>query len=127
MDTALEIIRDQDPDARTVLVVRGEVDIHTAPSLRSALNEQVGRATALVLDVSGAALIDAAGLRVLTAAQRQAADLGKPPITLRGVRPLLAKTLHLAGLDHLFPREPAPAPVLATSRRRTGAPALAAA
>jgi len=57
-------------------------------------------------------LIDAAGLRVLTAAQREAAETGKPPIALRGVRPLFAKTLHITGLDHLFPREPAPDPVI---------------
>jgi anti-sigma B factor antagonist len=127
VDTALEITRHQEPDARTVLVVRGEVDIHTAPRLRTVLTEQVGRAGALVLDVSGAVLIDAAGLRALTVGQRQAAELGKPPITLRGVRPLLAKTLHLAGLDHLFPREPAPAATLATHRAQTAAPARAAA
>ena len=113
METALEITRHQDPDGRAVLAVRGEVDIHTGPRLRTALIEQIARGTELVLDVTGAVLIDAAGLRVLTAAQRHAAELGKPPITLRGVRPLLAKTLHLAGLDHLFPREPAPAPALA--------------
>ena len=127
MENTLEITRHQDPDARTVLVVRGEVDIHTAPRLRTALTEQVARPGALVLDVSGAVLIDAAGLRALTAAQRRAAELGKPPITLRGVRPLLAKTLHLAGLDHLFPREPAPANALAPRRGQTSAPALAAA
>ncbi|HET9170379.1 MAG TPA: STAS domain-containing protein [Actinospica sp.] len=126
MDTTLGITRHQDPDGRTVLAVRGEVDIHTAARLRTALTEQVGRAGALVLDVSGAVLIDAAGLRALTVAQRQAAELGKPPITLRGVRPLLAKTLHLAGLDHLFPREPAQAPALATHRGRTAAPLAAA-
>ena len=127
MDTALEITRKQDRDGRTVLAVRGEIDTHTGPRLRNALTEQVARTTALVLDVSGAVLIDAAGLRVLTAAQRHAADLGKPPITLRGVRPLLAKTLHLAGLDHLFPREPAPDPVLATHRGPTTTPIPAAA
>jgi anti-anti-sigma factor len=127
VENTLEITRHQDPDARTVLMVRGEVDVHTAPRLRTALTEQVGRATALVLDVSGAVLIDAAGLRVLTAAQRHAAELGKTPITLRGVRPLLAKTLYLAGLDHLFPREPAPAAALATHRGQTAAAALAAA
>jgi len=108
---ALEITHQQEPDGLRVLTVRGEVDINTAPLLRAALTRHSARG-ALVLDVTGAVLIDAAGLRVLTAAQRQAAELGKPPITLRGVRPLLAKTLHLAGLDHLFPREPAPAPVL---------------
>lgn len=113
METALKITRRRDPDGRAVLTVRGEVDIHTGPRLRTALMEQVARSKEVVLDVTGAVLIDAAGLRVLTAAQRHAADLGKPPITLRGVRPLLGKTLHLAGLDHLFPREPAPNPVLA--------------
>ena len=127
VENTLAITRGQDPDARTVLVVRGEVDIHTAPQLRTALTEQVARATAIVLDVSGAMLIDAAGLRALTASQRRAAELGKPPITLRGVRPLLAKTLHLAGLDHLFPREPAPATALAAQRGQTAAPALATA
>lgn len=125
METALEITRDRERDGRTVLVVRGEVDIHTVPRLRDALSEQVVRATALVLDVSGAVLIDAAGLRALTAAQRRAAELGKPPITLRGVRPLFAKTLHLTGLDHLFPREPAPA--FAAHRGPTATPALVAA
>lgn len=113
METALEITRHQDPDGRAVLAVRGEVDIHTGPRLRTVLMEQIARGKKLVLDVTGAVLIDAAGLRVLTAAQRHAAELGKPPITLRGVRPLFAKTLHLAGLDHLFPREPAPNPVIA--------------
>lgn len=113
METALEITRRQDPDGRVVLAVRGEVDIHTGPRLRTALMEQVARGKEVVLDVTAAVLIDAAGLRVLTAAQRHAAELGKPPITLRGVRPLFAKTLQLTGLEHLFPREPAPAPALA--------------
>jgi anti-anti-sigma factor len=120
VETALEITRHQDPDGRTILAVRGEVDIQTGPRLRTALMEQIARDTELVLDVTGAVLIDAASLRVLTAAQRHAAELGKPPITLRGVRPLLAKTLHLTGLDHLFPREPAPAPALA--QHATGYP-----
>jgi anti-anti-sigma factor len=118
VETALEITRHQDPDGRTVLAVRGELDIQTGPRLRTALMEQMARSKELVLDVTGAVLIDAAGLRVLTAAQRHAADLGKPPITLRGVRPLFAKTLHLTGLDHLFPREPAPSAVSKRPRAR---------
>lgn len=122
VDTALEITNHHDPDGRTVLALRGEVDINTAPRLRTALTKALAHSSGLVLDVAGAVLVDAAGLRVLTAAQRQAAATGKRPITLRGVRPLLAKTLNLTGLDHLFPREPAPAPVLA---QRAPAAALA--
>ena len=130
MRDTLEITHQQDRDGRRVLAVRGEVGIDTAPLLRDALARHSAR-SALVLDVTGAVLIDAAGLRVLTAAQRQAAERGLPPITLRGVRPLFAKTLQLAGLDHLFPREPAPAPALhqrvAPPATVYGAPALAAA
>ena len=129
MRNALEITHQQDPDGRRVLALRGEVDINTAPLLRAALARHRAH-SALVLDVTGAVLIDAAGLRVLTAAQRQAAERGLPPITLRGVRPLFAKTLHLAGLDHLFPREPAPHSVInqrvAPQATGHGAPALAA-
>ncbi len=123
MHNALEITRSQDPDGRTLLAVRGEVNIDTAPRLRAALAEHSHPSQALVLDVTNAVLIDAAGLGVLTAAQHQAAELGRCPITLRGVRPLFAKTLHLTGLDHLFPREPAPAPTLthrAPGAHRTG-------
>lgn len=120
MESNLEITHHREPDGRTVLTLRGEVDIDSSPRLRTALTTQLDAPGAgLVLDVSGAVLIDAAGLRVLTAAQRKAAEIGKPSITLRGVRPLFAKTLHITGLDHLFPREPAPHPVL---RKRTCTP-----
>jgi anti-sigma B factor antagonist len=128
VEHALEITHDLDPDGRTVLTLRGEIDIATAPRLRAAIGTSLPASEGMVLDVSGAVLIDAAGLRVLTAAQREAAALGKAPIVLRGVRPLFAKTLHITGLDHLFTREPALAPTLAAvggprSARRTSRPA----
>lgn len=117
MDTALTLTSHHEADGRTVLTLRGEVDLVTAPRLRTAVMAHLPRCAALVLDVTGAVLIDAAGLRVLTAAGREALRLGKPPITLRGVRPLLAKSLTITGIDHLFTREPAPAPTM----RRTSA------
>lgn len=135
-DTALTITRHLDGDGRTVLTLRGEIDIATAGRLRDAVSEQLPRSRGLVLDVTGAVLVDAAGLRALTASQRQAAALGRSPIVLRGVRPLLAKTLHLTGLDHLFAREPALTPTLRHARHAAPgarppapapAPALAAA
>lgn len=128
MEHALEITHDLDPDGRTVLTLRGEIDIATAPRLRAAIDTHLPASEGMVLDVTGAVLIDAAGLRVLTAAQREAAALGKAPIVLRGVRPLFAKTLHITGLDHVFGREPALAPTLVAgggrrSGRRTSRPA----
>ncbi|WP_052442549.1 STAS domain-containing protein [Streptacidiphilus neutrinimicus] len=108
MDTTVQITRHRDADGRTVRAVRGEVDAASAPFLRSAIMAELSH-HALVLDVTSAVLIDSAGLHALTAAQREAAALGRPPIVLRGVRPLLAKNLKASGLAETFPREPAPA------------------
>jgi anti-anti-sigma factor len=128
VDSTLTITDHQDAAGRTVLTLRGEVDIATAPRLNAAASEHLKRCETLVLDVTGAILVDAAGLRVLAAAQREAASLGKTPVVLRGVRPLLAKTLHLTGLDHLFTREPALQPTVARPappQVRRGQPAWA--
>jgi hypothetical protein len=57
---------------------------------RAAVQAHLPRCQSLVLDATGAVLFDAPGLR--------------------GVCPLLAKTLRIAIIDHLVPREPAPAP-----------------
>jgi anti-anti-sigma factor len=126
--TTFEITRHRETDGRTVLVVRGEVDTTNAQRLHNAVMAELRYSHALVLDLTTAVLIDSAGLRALTAAQREAAALSRPPIVLRGVRPRLAKTLQATGLAETFPREPAPAltrRVLHQRRRpydREGAP-----
>ncbi|WP_034272153.1 hypothetical protein [Actinospica robiniae] len=101
-DAALGITCRSEAGGRTVLVLTGELDA-------AAASGQLPRCAGLVLDVADAALADMPGLRALIAVQREAAALRRPPIALRGVRPLFARTLHIAGADHLFPRECAPA------------------
>lgn len=108
-EAVLEITRHLEADGRVALILRGEIDAAAAGPLRAAVSAQLPRCTGLVLDVADAALADMPGLRALIAAQREAAALGRAPIALRGVRPLFARTLQIAGADHLFPRRPAPA------------------
>jgi len=99
LDTTVE------PSGAAVLHVRGEVDLATADRLRERLLAEVHRHERLTVDVSGAMFFDAAGLRALAAAHREAARLNNRPPALRGVRPLLAKALRVTGMHSLFPRE----------------------
>ena len=60
------ILATTDHDGVAVVSVSGEVDVYTAPQLRSALDEQisVGR-TRLVVDMSEVGFVDSTGLGVL--------------------------------------------------------------
>jgi anti-anti-sigma factor len=60
----------------TIVVVRGEHDISTAPALREQLDELRARGVPLVIDLSGAAFIDSAVLGVLISTYDQAAVAG---------------------------------------------------
>ena len=54
----------------TVEVV-GRLDTTTAPSLEKTINEELGDATNLILDLKGLEYISSAGLRVILAAQKK--------------------------------------------------------
>lgn len=93
------------PDG-AVLYVRGEVDIATADQLRERLLSAYAEHARLVVDLSGAMFFDASGLRALHAVYREAVRAGHRPPVLRGVRPLLAKSLKATGMYTLFTIEP---------------------
>lgn len=51
---------------RTVVVVTGEVDVYTAPTLREHLNAKIAEgATDMVVDLNGVSFMDSTGLGVL--------------------------------------------------------------
>ncbi len=60
----------------TVITVAGEVDIATAPRLGHHLAALAGSGRPVIADLDQVSFIDAAGLRVLAAAARQAAAAG---------------------------------------------------
>jgi anti-anti-sigma factor len=90
------------PGARTIIRLRGALDIDGAPALREHLIDMVHRAAGLlVLDLSLVLSCDASGLAVLIGTQRRA--------RLRGIRvcltapsPAVAKVLRSSGLDRSF-------------------------
>jgi anti-sigma B factor antagonist len=61
---------------QTVLEIAGRVDTITAPALEKTINEDIGDAKHLILDVKGMEYISSAGLRVLLGAQKKMQKLG---------------------------------------------------
>ncbi|MFF5987549.1 anti-sigma factor antagonist [Prauserella flavalba] len=81
--------------------VAGEVDIVAVPPLRDCVDEQLGAANSLVLDLTEASFFGAAGLSLLvrlSAAARQRAV----PWALTGRQPVL-RPLAVTGLDRSLP------------------------
>lgn len=94
--------------------LHGELDQRHVHRLREAVAVLAySPAARWSLDVAGVTFCDAAGLRVLLAAHRLAADTGRSLVLTRS-GPWLRRLLHLAGLDELLdpadrlPAEPGP-------------------
>ena len=69
----IEIIKNAE---ETIIEVAGRLDTTTAPVLDKAINEDIGDAKHLILDLKGVAYISSAGLRVLLSAQKKMQKIG---------------------------------------------------
>ena len=61
-----------DRDGRAVVVIRGELDLATAPDLEAALTERLDAGQDVVVDLRELAFLDSTGLRVLVASHIRA-------------------------------------------------------
>ena len=60
----------------TTIEIVGRLDTTTAPALEKAINEDIGDAKNLVLDLKAVQYISSAGLRVLLGAQKKMQKIG---------------------------------------------------
>ncbi|MEV8100738.1 STAS domain-containing protein [Kitasatospora sp. NPDC085879] len=88
-----------------VVRARGEIDLHTAPSLRRALSAALESHRAVVLDLSEVTFMDCAGLGVLVRARNQAGRCGAR-LLLRGAGRCVVRLLRLTGLHLRLAVEP---------------------
>jgi anti-sigma B factor antagonist len=88
-------------DDGTVIAVRGEVDMASAPQLRDLLNHLVDHSTAsIVLDCEHLDFLDSSGIGVLVATTKRLGD-GRT-ITIDTPQPHVRKVLELTGVaDHV--------------------------
>ena len=87
----------------TIVSVAGEIDLYTAPRLRSELITALagGGPARIVVDMSGVEFCDSTGMNVLLAAQRQAREAGGD-VQLAGPRPAIRRVLQVTGLETVF-------------------------
>jgi anti-sigma B factor antagonist len=85
----------------TIIVVRGEIDMATAPKVRDALNDLVDAgASRIVVDCRGLDFLDSSGIGVLIAVRKRLGDEGA--LTLEAPQAHVRKVLELTGVvDHV--------------------------
>ena len=86
------------------LAMGGELDVFTAPQLRSALSEAAPRnQETLVLDLRGLSFIDSSGLAVILGAHEKALRDGRPQvrIVIQGSAPVEALFHTIGAADYL--------------------------
>lgn len=100
MTPAEHFVVDTHRDGATeVVVVRGEVDIATAPLLRAVLDSVVGRRPARVeVDLAGVSFLDAYALTTLAAVRRRLATR-RAVLALRDPSPAASRVLQLTRSD----------------------------
>jgi anti-sigma B factor antagonist len=92
--------------SRTVVVVNGEIDVYTAPSLRERLNELVAAGHHdLIVDMQGVDFLDSTGLGVLVGGLKRARALDGALQLVCGQEKIL-KVFRITGLTRVFPIHP---------------------
>lgn len=88
-----------------VVVVEGEHDIYTAPTLRERLDEAIGRGRGTVVDLTAATFVDSSVLGALLDARRRALDGEHGFVVCVGdaVEPGVQRILDITGLVPVLP------------------------
>jgi anti-anti-sigma factor len=86
------------------VIVRGELDMHDAPDLRSTVITLLhrGDVTAIDVDLAAVTVLDATGAGILVVAHRIAVN-ARVPLRLRRVSKTAAQVLTLCGAADLLP------------------------
>jgi len=98
----LTVSRQVSEDGIPVLVLSGQIDLDTAPEVRTALQQvRDAGANTIVVDMAGVEFLDSVGISVLIAARQRLVDDGGGLVVRSPSRPV-RRTLEVAGLRELF-------------------------
>ncbi|HEX2031471.1 MAG TPA: STAS domain-containing protein [Actinomycetota bacterium] len=97
------LVQSEDRGDWTVVEVRGEVDLYTAPRLKERLLELIeGGRRRLAVDLDGVEFLDSTGLGVLIGALKRCRE-AEGSLALVAPRDPVMKVLGITGLDRVFP------------------------
>jgi anti-anti-sigma factor len=86
----------------SVVVLAGELDLSTIPSVENRLFDQLRTQSGVVVDLTGLSSIDSSGIGLLIQAFRSSGDEGKLPIVIaEGSQ--VERVFHLVGIDRALP------------------------
>ncbi|WP_055495061.1 STAS domain-containing protein [Streptomyces sp. TP-A0356] len=106
MTDDIELALTATPGPAAVATVAGEIDLHTAPGLRTRALELIDQGHHhLILDLSGVGFCDSAGLSALIGIWHGAQEAGGS-LALAAVPDRLMRMLTLTGVDSLLPHYP---------------------
>jgi anti-sigma B factor antagonist len=99
------IVLDDSPGDVVIVVVEGEHDIYTAPTLRERLEEALGRGGGIVVDLTGATFVDSSVLGALLDSRRRALEASQGFVVCIGdtVEPGVQRILDSTGLVPVLP------------------------
>lgn len=95
-------VRREDHGSAVLLVLDGQIDMHTSPELRRHLKRALDqRATPIVTDLTGVSFIDSSGLATLIEALQGTGRYGGK-LTLVGLSPGVRNLFRLSNLTAIF-------------------------
>jgi len=99
------IVLDDAAEDVVVVVVEGEHDIYTAPTLRERLDEALARRGGVVIDLTAATFVDSSVLGALLEARRRALEAEQGFVVCVGdaVEPGVQRILDVTGLVPVLP------------------------
>ena len=99
------IALDESEEGVVLVLVEGEHDIYTAPTLRERLDEALGKGGGVVVDLTAATFMDSSILGALLDARRRAQEAGTGFVVSVGaeVEPGVQRILDITGLVPVLP------------------------
>jgi anti-sigma B factor antagonist len=88
-------------DGTTLIVLRGDLDLGTAPSLRETLIEVIDEGARIVIDMEALEFLDSAGLGILVGGLKRARSAGGE-LELVCSNGEVLRPLEITGLDRVF-------------------------
>jgi anti-anti-sigma factor len=96
-------ISTSDRDGCAVVVIRGELDLATAPDLQAVLTERLDAGQDVVVDLRELAFMDSTGLRVLVASHARVEDSEQKFLIVRPPPDAaIARILAIAGVESVL-------------------------
>jgi anti-sigma B factor antagonist len=96
-----EVSIEEHAETYSVVSVRGEIDLHTAPKLQQAIERAAGSNGAVVVDMSGVEFMDSTALSALVRS-KESLDEKNAPLRLAAVSRAVERIFSVTGFGDLF-------------------------